>query len=212
VVTALAAALSGWVAVRWWGQEGEALRAAVLLVSVAGSVLLATLLVRLPPDRGQAPEPDRERRPPRAAVVGQRTAELDRGRPPDLDGRSARPGADRTERETVQLVLPVGQPEGGAPRAGQWWDRGAPAPAAGTRAITPIRPAPRDLAELREAARVVQCPRCGAFRIDVRHTDTGYAFRCRVDGHGWTWQLGTAWPATVVASHRRKRPSTAGPH
>ncbi len=223
-LAALAAALFGWALFTgegllpdrpvWW------IPLAVIFGSVAVSVPLAILLVRpapvsgrpLEPARGRASGPDRGWHPARGVVVEQRSTGSDRGKPLELDGRSSRPGADRAEPAAVQLVLPVGQPAGGAPPAGQWWDRGAPAPAADTHAITPARPVPRDLAALRDAARVVQCPRCGAFRIDVRHTSAGYAFRCRVDGHEWTWQPGTAWPATVVASHRRKRPPTAGPH
>ncbi|WP_131745825.1 hypothetical protein [Frankia sp. Cppng1_Ct_nod] len=190
-VTALAAALVGWALL--FRDRTIETTLAVVLVSVAGGVLLATLLVRPTPAPGRPPESARKRPP-----------EPDRGRLPEPDGRWSRPGADRAEPEATQLVLPVGQPAGGAPRAGQWWNRDAPA--AGVRAVEPVRPAPRDLAKLREAARVVQCPRCGAFRIDVRHTGTGYAFRCRVDDHEWTWRPGAAWPVTVVASRRQSSP------
>lgn len=90
----------------------------------------------------------------------------------------ARPST--TAAETVRVVLPAGDP-----------------------ARARSRPAAPDLATYRRSARVVQCPRCGAFRVDVQHTGAGYAFRCRVDDHAWTWQPGTAWPATVVAARRR---------
>ncbi|WP_026239297.1 hypothetical protein [Parafrankia discariae] len=160
---------------------------AVVLGSAAAGTLLAALLGQPVTDRGQSPEPRRPSSGPGAGGARPETGQPQTGQP-----------------ETAQLVLPVGQPVGGAPPAGQWWGRDAPPPAAApTAAATPARPAPRDLGELRDSARVVQCPRCGAFRLDVRQTGAGYAFRCRVDGHEWTWRPGTAWPVTVVASRRR---------
>ncbi|MFC7614386.1 hypothetical protein ACFQV2_13510 [Actinokineospora soli] len=74
--------------------------------------------------------------------------------------------------------------------------------AAPTPAPAPTRPA-RDLAGYLDSARVVQCPRCGSFEIDVTGRTDGYAFRCRADDHGWQWRPGAPWPATVVVSRPR---------
>ena len=106
--------------------------------------------------------------------------------------------------EPARLVLPV---EAGAQGA-SWWNGGptdrtvAQAPAR----TAPARPSAPDLGTYRRPVRTVQCPRCGAFRIDVQEIagdQGGYAFRCRIDDHTWTWRAGTAWPVTVVASRRR---------
>ncbi|MCK9896596.1 hypothetical protein [Frankia sp. AgB32] len=195
VAGALVAALGGWMLWLparpvWWAPL------AVVLGSAIGGVLLAWLVV-LParPDE-PAPEPA-HRRPtePEGRHAGRRA--LDAGprtvRDPDV------------ERPT-QVILPVERPPG-APAAGRWWNQGAPPPAVGRgESAAPDRPATHDPIQVPEAPRVVQCPRCGAFRVDVGHTSAGYAFRCRVDAHEWTWRPGTAWPPTVVASRRRRAP------
>ncbi|OLT18155.1 hypothetical protein BJF78_11905 [Pseudonocardia sp. CNS-139] len=180
LVAAAAAALLG----RWLLFADRPLWTTVAVVAgaTAVAVLLATLLVRGP----QRAEPEEYWSEPRAR--NPRPAP-----PPPAEPPLPLPAGP----ETVQVVLPVERP-----RTGQWWNQDAPAPAA-NRAIAAARPAPRDLAELRDSARVVQCPRCGAFRVDVAHTGAGFAFRCRVDDHAWTWRPGTAWPPTVVASRRR---------
>ncbi len=98
------------------------------------------------------------------------------------------------------MVLPVDA-------APSWWNQGphdATNRRPASRAARQSGPAAPDMAGYRRSARIVQCPRCGAFRIDVTHVDgAGYAFRCRVDDHEWTWRSGAEWPATVVASRRR---------
>jgi hypothetical protein len=121
-----------------------------------------------------------------------------------LVGRRTRP----PEQETTELRHDQASALGtGVPATDrQWWDRQPerrtrpPVPAAGHVA----RPAVPELAGYRESARVVQCPRCGAFRIDVEQVVAGvFAFRCRVDDHRWQWESGAGWPATVVLSRRR---------
>jgi hypothetical protein len=96
--------------------------------------------------------------------------------------------------ETVRAVLPVN---------GQWWAKTAPARPAAAAAVT--RHAAPDLAGYVDAARVVQCPACGEFRIDVTHVPGGFAFRCRGDDHRWEWQAGMPWPATVNVSRPVRR-------
>lgn len=96
--------------------------------------------------------------------------------------------------ETVRVVLPVN---------GQWWAKTAPArPSAAVAA--PRRAAP-ELAGYVDGARIVQCPACGEFRIDVTHVPGGFAFRCRADDHQWEWQSGMPWPATVNVSRPPRR-------
>ncbi|WP_322750201.1 MULTISPECIES: hypothetical protein [unclassified Frankia] len=181
--SALVAAGFGW-ALRFQDRPfGTTL--AVVLGSAAAGTLLAALLGQPVTDRAQSPELRRPSSGPGAGGAQPQTSQPQTSQP-----------------EATKLVLPVGQPAGSAPPAGQWWNRDAP-PAAAPAATAPARPAPRDLGELRDSARVVQCPRCGAFRLDVRHAGAGYAFHCRVDGHEWTWQPGAAWPVVVVASRRR---------
>jgi hypothetical protein len=90
-----------------------------------------------------------------------------------------------------------------APSSGQWWTRTSPAaPRPNGESPRPATQA-RDLAGYVETARVVQCPQCGSFHIDVTRLAGGYSFRCRTGEHVWQWQPGRAWPATVVVSRRR---------
>ena len=58
--------------------------------------------------------------------------------------------------------------------------------------------------------RVVQCPRCGDFAVEVGPRAPGFAFRCRCCGHEWRWAPGVAWPVSVVrprAQHQQARSS-----
>src|SRR6266542_3475804 len=61
------------------------------------------------------------------------------------------------------------------------------------------------------ATRVVQCPRCGDFGVDVRHQEPGFAFTCKSCAHHWRWGPGSAWPTTVVRPRLRRRPDSGGP-
>jgi hypothetical protein len=53
--------------------------------------------------------------------------------------------------------------------------------------------------------RVVQCPSCGDFAVDLYRTPPSFVFTCRRCEHRWTWAPGQPWPATVV---RPSVPST----
>src|SRR5215470_11586271 len=108
---------------------------------------------------------------------------------------AGQPGAHRRAGEPASLVLGVDQRAGGL-----WWGRQPAAGQAHPASVAPARPQPLDLAGYLDSARVVQCPRCGAFRIDVRHRGGGFAFHCQVDEYRWEWQPGTGWPPTVVVS------------
>jgi hypothetical protein len=56
------------------------------------------------------------------------------------------------------------------------------------------------------ASRVVQCPRCGDFGVDVRQGRAGFAFTCLACGNQWQWQPGHSWPVAVVRPRERHRP------
>jgi hypothetical protein len=61
------------------------------------------------------------------------------------------------------------------------------------------------------ATRVVQCPWCGDFGVDVSQQQPGFAFACRRCGHQWRWQAGEAWPVSVVRPRLgRRRPAERG--
>ncbi len=73
-----------------------------------------------------------------------------------------------------------------------------------------------DLSTYAGPTHVVQCPRCGGFRLDVRQQEPGFAFTCRTCGHPWQWSPGSAWPAGVVRpgcadGRTDSSRSTAGP-
>jgi hypothetical protein len=100
-----------------------------------------------------------------------------------------------------------------------WWestagskgtsDPAAPGEAGSSEAIV-------DLSTYAGSTRVVQCPRCGGFRLDVRQQEPGFAFTCRTCGHPWQWSPGSAWPAGVVRpgcadGRTDSSRSTAGP-
>lgn len=64
------------------------------------------------------------------------------------------------------------------------------------------RPSVPDLSSYVEFARIVQCPRCGSFSINVAHSSSGYAFGCHSCGKQWDWQPSEPWPATIKISRR----------
>lgn len=191
---------------------------AVFVAASAVGVLVAALLVE---DRSPVPPPAPPPPPPKPWPP-----ETDRRRPPDewwtrprplpsppaagrepvpTPGRSRSPismaePAPIVHRETAHLVLPVD----GHAHPGPW-----PVPTDPIRATAPGRPGAAELARYRESERIVQCPRCGSFRVEVTGIGSRpgdeLAFRCRADDHEWTWRPGTAWPATVVASRRNDR-------
>jgi hypothetical protein len=94
--------------------------------------------------------------------------------------------------ETVVQLLPL-TPPGTADAP--WWDsaQGAPAPSAGAKRA----PAP-DLSIYLASTFIAQCPRCGAFRLDIKRARSAWDFRCEVCGHTWSWQPGAPWPPVRV--------------
>jgi hypothetical protein len=144
-----------------------------VLVAVAVAVVLATILVAK--EKPPVPEPAPAQTKPAQAT-------------PAPPGNAGAP--------TLRVVLD-------APPSGQWWTKTSPAPPR-PNGESPRPPAQaRDLTGYVETARVVQCPQCGSFHIDVTRLAGGYSFRCRTGEHAWQWQPGRAWPTTVVVSRRR---------
>lgn len=97
--------------------------------------------------------------------------------------------------EVKRAVLPLTE------RGSEWWSTTSPA-AAGRHQPESASAAPLDLSDYVESARVVQCPNCANFRINVRHVDVGYSFSCQRCGHKWDWQPNTPWPKTIKVSRR----------
>jgi hypothetical protein len=46
--------------------------------------------------------------------------------------------------------------------------------------------------------RVVQCPRCAGFDLDVREEPGAFTFGCRSCRHVWRWTPDTPWPPTIA--------------
>jgi hypothetical protein len=102
--------------------------------------------------------------------------------------------------ETVVQLLPLppqpGKVAGSGPPDAPWWDsaQGAPPPPShGAKRA----PAP-DLSTYLASTFIAQCPRCGAFRLDIRRARNGWDFRCESCENTWTWQPGTPWPPVRV--------------
>lgn len=135
---------------------------------------------------------------------------------------------------SASLARPAPEPGHAAPAAGpapppvsvavpvpgtSWWEAASAGPAG-----TPQPAAPgwneRDTSaagragEATEAAvtRVVQCPRCGDFGVDLRQRTPGFAFACTRCGHQWRWEPGSAWPTAVVRPRRKRQQAPAGPN
>jgi hypothetical protein len=97
--------------------------------------------------------------------------------------------------ETVVQLLPL---PGSADAP--WWDsaQGAPPPSPGAKRA----PAP-DLSSYLASTFIAQCPRCGAFRLDIRRAGSDWNFRCESCEYTWTWQPGTPWPPVRVKPRER---------
>jgi len=112
-----------------------------------------------------------------------------------------RPEPDGQARETVVQLLPL-PPEPGRPGPpdAPWWDsaQGAPSPSPGAKRA----PAP-DLSTYLAATFIAQCPRCGAFRVDIHRAGNDWDFRCESCEYTWTWQPGTPWPPVRVMPRER---------
>ena len=120
---------------------------------------------------------------------------------PAEPGGQARGGPPAGNQTVVQLLPLPPQPGNAAPPDAPWWDsaQGAPPPpSAGAKRA----PAP-DLSTYLASTFIAQCPRCGAFRLDIRRAKNGWDFRCEACECTWTWQPGTPWPPVRVMPRGR---------
>ena len=136
-----------------------------------------------PPLESYPPDPVAPATAPVPVQAGPDAADgLNRGSPPAVN-------------ETVVQLLPLSPPGTAGPADAPWWDSAQPAPASSAGAKR--APAP-DLATYLASTFIAQCPRCGAFRLDIRRASSVWDFRCEVCGHTWSWQPGTPWPPVRV--------------
>ena len=114
----------------------------------------------------------------------------------------ARGGPPAGNQTVVQLLPLPPQPGNAEPPDAPWWDSaqgGPPAPSPGAKRV----PAP-DLSTYLASTFIAQCPRCGAFRLDIRRARNGWDFHCEACEYTWTWQPGTPWPPVRVMPRGRK--------
>jgi len=166
-----------------------------LVIGAIGVVVLFRSPARSPELAASHPATMPRARPPRAAPPPE-------SYPPDPVAPATPVVADGLNRggapavnETVVQLLPLTPPGTAGPADAPWWDSAhpAPAPSAGAKRA----PAP-DLSTYLASTFIAQCPRCGAFRLDIRRARSAWDFRCEVCGHTWTWQPGTPWPPVRV--------------
>jgi hypothetical protein len=178
--------------------EAASVWAPLLIVCGVGVVATAVayLLLTARPAPAHRPAP-----PP----VPQRPHAAPRTAPPparpwyDATANQSPPPAQRPQAAPEPRVAPghVVLPLDSGDAGGDWWNKSAPAAAAG-KSTAPAPDLPSHVAD--GTALVAQCPNCGDFRIDVHRADPGYAFRCRNPrcGEEWQWTPGTPWPTVVV--------------
>jgi hypothetical protein len=199
VLLVIAAAVSGgWAAA---ALVHTSLAIAVIVSVVAGgiAVLAALRSPARPPelgagepggeDFGRYPAPSRRPAPSAAPV------------PAETDGQT-RGGSPAGNQTVVQLLPLPPQPGDVQPPDAPWWDsaQGAPpAPSPGAKRA----PAP-DLSTYLASTFIAQCPRCGAFRLDIGRARNGWDFRCEACEYTWTWQPGTPWPPVRVVPRGRR--------
>jgi hypothetical protein len=119
---------------------------------------------------------------------------------PAASGRDR--GGPPANEAVVQLLPLPPQPGNAEPADPPWWDSaqgGPPSPSPGAKRA----PAP-DLSTYLASTFIAQCPRCGAFRFDIRRARSGWDFRCESCEYTWTWQPGTPWPPVRVMPRGRK--------
>jgi hypothetical protein len=194
-VLVIAAALIGGLAAATL-VHASVVVAVIVSVVVGGAALLVAFRWPARPPDPTAPQAVR----PAAFAAGP----PDPGAPDPVAPGSAAPRAPESDgqaRETVVQLLPLPQPPGrrGPPDA-PWWDavQGAPSPSPGAKRA----PAP-DLSTYLAATFIAQCPRCGAFRLDIHQARNSWDFRCESCGYTWTWQPGTPWPPVRVKPRER---------
>jgi hypothetical protein len=121
--------------------------------------------------------------------------------PAETDGQAH--GGPPAGHQTVVQLLPLPpQPGNAEPPGAPWWDSAQVAPPPPS-PDAKRAPAP-DLSTYLASTFIAQCPRCGAFRLDIRSASGAWDFRCEACGHTWTWQPGTPWPPVRVMPRGRR--------
>jgi len=190
----LAAALVG-------GLAAAALVHANLVIALLVAVVAAGICIAVFRSRSAAPRPlVRTSAPPTlpSPVVPPARATV----PPVPPTPTPDPTRGQQTETAVQLLSLPPVDGGGRPAGQSWWDaaQGAPPPAPSERARRAQAP---DLSTYLASTFVAQCPRCGAFDLDIRPARSGWDFRCESCENIWTWQPGTPWPPIRVNPGRR---------
>jgi hypothetical protein len=152
----------------------------------------------VPPASFASPAPDPTAPDPTAPIP---TAPIPAAPIPAASDGQARGGPPGPEAVVQLLPLPP-QPGHAEPADAPWWDsaQGAPpSPSPGAKRA----PAP-DLSTYLASTFIAQCPRCGAFRFDIRRARNAWGFRCESCEYTWTWQPGTPWPPVRVMPRGRR--------
>jgi hypothetical protein len=199
VLLVIAAALIGGLAAATLVHTSLTIAVIVSVVAGGIAVLAALRSPARPPelgagepggeDLGRYPAPSRRPAPSAAPV------------PAETDGQT-RGGPPAGNQTVVQLLPLPPQPGDVQPPDAPWWDsaQGAPpAPSPGAKRA----PAP-DLSTYLASTFIAQCPRCGAFRLDIGRARNGWDFRCEACEYTWTWQPGTPWPPVRVVPRGRR--------
>jgi hypothetical protein len=123
-------------------------------------------------------------------------------------------GPGITERtESVVEVIPFSSRRDAdrppQPGAKDWWQQPAGPPSPQRSGSRPA-PAP-DLSTYLNSAVIAQCPRCGAFDLDIDHNRDPWAFHCRACDNTWAWRPGTPWPEVRVAPRLRRESRPPAP-
>ena len=199
VLLVIAAALIGGLAAA--ALVHASLTIAVIVSVVAGgiAVLAALRSPARPPelgagepggeDLGRYPAPSRRPAPSAAPV------------PAETDGET-RGGPPAGNQTVVQLLPLPPQPGDVQPPDTPWWDSAQGAPPAPSPSAKRA-PAP-DLSTYLASTFIAQCPRCGAFRLDIGRARNGWDFRCEACEYTWTWLPGTPWPPVRVVPRGRR--------
>ena len=185
----------------------------VIVSIVAGGI--AVLAVFRSPARPPAPGPEfpaplsqqatlSQQAPPRQPppTAAPPTAAAPALAEPDGQPRGGLPGGGPPGgNQTAVQLLPLAPPSANAPDA-PWWDSAQAAPPAPSQGAQRA-PAP-DLSTYLASTFIAQCPRCGAFRLDIRQAGNDWDFRCEACAYTWTWQPGTPWPPVRVMPRGRR--------
>lgn len=224
VITVLLGLLGGLLGTRFWNVDTLPWALTVLGATVIGAGVAFFLLTtdrpagRSPTGRTAQPEkpatsalpekpalpPSEPSRPSWPTVSTPQRAQPDWTRPAARIGETSKP-EPYSPTEAARLTLPL-TGESAAPSNGtatpKWWTEtpSAPASSGRTRSAAPRSPAPPLSSYDPASALIAQCPRCGEFRLDVKHVAQDYAFACQNKscGNTWNWTPGTPWPDVVV--------------